>query len=271
MVTGAPEHGTIERPGATLVWEARGAGPVVVCTHAWGGDRNHWVWHAKAWAGSHRVVTWDLRGHGASHATDAPFAMADLIGDLAAVCDAAGAQRAAFAGMSLGAELSLGFAAAHPERVSALVVAGAVGGAWPDDRRARFRALAGRALAEGPAAVAAELAKVLFPPGFIEARPAERRRLQERLDQGSALPLANLAAAALDAASILQELQAVTAPALVLAGEHDAVTPPALGRAVSDALPNGEFAELAGLHHLCLLEDAPGTADRIAAFLAAVR
>ncbi len=269
MVAGDPITGVIERPGARIAWEARGAGPVIVCTHAWGGDRNHWLWHVKAWAASHRVVTWDMRGHGESAATDEPFEMSDLIGDLAAVCDAAGATQVALAGMSIGAEIALGFAVAHSQRVRAMALAGAVGGAWPEDRRARFQALAQRALTEGPAAVASELATVLFPPGFLVERPGEARRFAARLEDGSALPLANLAAVALDASSLLESLQRVTAPALVLVGEHDVVTPPELGRAVAESLPNGEFVELAGRHHLCMLEDAPGTAERIGAFFGA--
>ena len=50
--------------------------------------------------------------------------MEERIGDLRAVMGAAGSARAAIYGWSEGGQLSLSFAAGHPERVSSLVLYG---------------------------------------------------------------------------------------------------------------------------------------------------
>ncbi len=265
------DSGTISRPDATICWEARGSGPVVVLSHAWGGSRSQWAWHVPKLAGRFRVVTWDLRGHGESRAPlreGGAFGLADMAADLGAVCDAAGAGPGGpvhLGGMSLGAEVSLAFAASAPARIRSLALAGASGGAFPEEAKARYRAIVARARREGPAAVAEDLAAVLFPPGFLEARPADAARFRERLESGEAAPLVAAAEAALVSPSVLPRLGAVRAPALLLVGEGDPITPPALVRAVAAALPDARVEVLPGLHHLCTLQAPEATALRMRA------
>ena len=71
----------------------------------------------------YRLIGYDARGHGESDPAPerSAYEYADLAGDLAAVLDHHGIERAAVAGASMGAHTGLAFALAHPERVSALV------------------------------------------------------------------------------------------------------------------------------------------------------
>jgi pimeloyl-ACP methyl ester carboxylesterase len=72
----------------------------------------------------YRIVAYDARGHGESAAPDDPDAYdySDLAADLAAVMDEFEIERAALAGVSMGAHTALRFALEQPDRVSALVV-----------------------------------------------------------------------------------------------------------------------------------------------------
>jgi pimeloyl-ACP methyl ester carboxylesterase len=71
-----------------------------------------------------RVMMFDRRGSGLSDpVSDAPT-LEVRMDDVRAVMDAAGSQRAALPGISEGVSMSLLFAAAHPERVQALVCYG---------------------------------------------------------------------------------------------------------------------------------------------------
>uniref|UniRef100_UPI00117C73D1 alpha/beta fold hydrolase n=1 Tax=Streptomyces caniscabiei TaxID=2746961 RepID=UPI00117C73D1 len=73
---------------------------------------------------THRVVRWDLPGHGGSSA--GLIAPGATVGDLAALVldltDALGVERFAYAGVSLGGAVGLWLAAHHPERISSLAV-----------------------------------------------------------------------------------------------------------------------------------------------------
>src|SRR5437868_5473558 len=74
-----------------------------------------------------RLILFDKRGTGLSDpVTEAPT-LEERIDDVRAVMDAAGSERAAFFGISEGGPMSVLFAAAHPDRVTALVLHGAMG------------------------------------------------------------------------------------------------------------------------------------------------
>src|SRR6476660_5016147 len=82
-----------------------------------------------------RVIRFDKRGMGMSDRVRAGT-LEERMDDIRAVMDAAGSERAAMIGISEGGPLSLLFAAAHPERVEALVLLGAevkeeTTGDWP--------------------------------------------------------------------------------------------------------------------------------------------
>jgi pimeloyl-ACP methyl ester carboxylesterase len=72
----------------------------------------------------HRVICYDARGHGRSAPAAGPdeYGYERLAGDLEAVLDERGVQRALLAGASMGAHTALRFALWHPERVAALAI-----------------------------------------------------------------------------------------------------------------------------------------------------
>jgi pimeloyl-ACP methyl ester carboxylesterase len=71
----------------------------------------------------HRVVAYDARAHGrSSPAADGDYSYGAMAGDLLAVLDAAGIERAVLAGASMGAHTIAAFALAHPERLAGLVL-----------------------------------------------------------------------------------------------------------------------------------------------------
>src|SRR2546421_9725220 len=74
-----------------------------------------------------RLILFDKRGTGLSDpVADAPT-LEQRVDDVRAVMDAAGSERAVLFGISEGGPMSALFAAAHPERVTALVLHGAMG------------------------------------------------------------------------------------------------------------------------------------------------
>src|SRR5205085_12249132 len=72
----------------------------------------------------HKLVLWDMRGHGQSDYPDDPAAYSEAltVADIAALLDKVGARQAIVGGLSLGGYMSLAFYRAHPERVRALLI-----------------------------------------------------------------------------------------------------------------------------------------------------
>ncbi|AXK36984.1 alpha/beta fold hydrolase [Streptomyces armeniacus] len=103
-----------------------GDGPPLVLGPSLGTSLAVWEPQLAALAGSHRVLRWDLPGHGGSPAALLPGDGSATVARLAALvlrlADAHGWRRFAYAGISLGGAVGLHLAAHTPERLSSLAV-----------------------------------------------------------------------------------------------------------------------------------------------------
>ena len=116
---------TVQRAGASLAGEEAGEGVPVVLAHGLTATRRYVVMGSRALErDGHRVVAYDARGHGASSPAPSPgaYRYEDLAGDLLAVLDDRGIDRALLAGASMGAHTIVRFALDHGDRVAGLVV-----------------------------------------------------------------------------------------------------------------------------------------------------
>ena len=114
--------GVVEFDGGALVWESAGEGPDVVFLHPGLWDGRVWDEQFGVFSRAYRVLRFDLRGYGRSSRLE-PGMPYSHVEDLAAVMDAAGVERAALIGNSMGGRVAVDFALTHPARVSALVLA----------------------------------------------------------------------------------------------------------------------------------------------------
>src|SRR5947209_9168934 len=111
--------------GVELAGDESGEGIPVVLLHGLTATRRYVVMGSRALERSgHRVIAYDARGHGRSSPAPAPdaYGYERLCGDLHAVLDAAGVDRSLIAGASMGAHTAARFALEHPERVAALAL-----------------------------------------------------------------------------------------------------------------------------------------------------
>jgi 3-oxoadipate enol-lactonase len=111
--------------GVLLAGEQDGAGPAIVLAHGLTATRRYVVMGSRTLQRSgYRTISYDARGHGRSTPAPSPeaYGYGRLEGDLRAVMDGAGLERATVAGASMGAHTALRLALAHPERVAALAL-----------------------------------------------------------------------------------------------------------------------------------------------------
>ena len=97
--------------------------PSIVMLHGVTGHARTWDAEGAALATRYRVLALDQRGHGDTDPpADADYSMVSLSGDLAAFADALGLQTFGIVALSLGGRVAIHYAAAHPTRVTRLVV-----------------------------------------------------------------------------------------------------------------------------------------------------
>ncbi|MCX5250492.1 3-oxoadipate enol-lactonase [Streptomyces sp. NBC_00201] len=191
---------------------------------------------------AHRVVRWDLPGHGGS----APGLIGPgaTVGDLAdlvlALADSLGIERFAYAGVSLGGAVGLHLALHHPQRVSSLAVicsSAHFNGSKPWEERAEL------VRREGVGSLVESADARWFTPGFTVPELVR--------DQRDADPDAYAACCdALAAFDVRDRLAEISARTLLIAGREDQATPPPHLREIADAVPGAALVELPGAAHL---------------------
>jgi pimeloyl-ACP methyl ester carboxylesterase len=243
-----PEPFEVERDGVTIAGETAGEGPDVVLLHGLTATRRYVVMGSKALPrAGYRVTTFDARGHGESSPASSPeeYEYRDLVADLEAVLHHLGADRAAIGGASMGAHTTMAFALAYPERVAALVQ---ITPAYDGRPRSGSSELADwERLADGLERDGID--------GFIKALDSDvderwrdtaltvaRQRLERHRHLDAVADALRVVPRSI-AFEGLEELDAVEAPALVVASRDDADPghPYAIGEAYAERLPNGRL------------------------------
>jgi pimeloyl-ACP methyl ester carboxylesterase len=202
----------IDRDGVKIHYEVHGSGPTLLLTHGYSSTSAMWTGQIEALSKHHKLVLWDMRGHGQSDYPDDPAAYSEAltVADIAALLDQVGAASAIIGGLSLGGYMSLAFYRAHPERVRALLIIDTGPGFKKDDARdawnQRAHDTAERYKREGLA--------------VLQTLSRERSSVSHRNASG----LAHAARGMLTQrdARVIESLPAITVPALVIVGADDA-------------------------------------------------
>jgi pimeloyl-ACP methyl ester carboxylesterase len=202
----------IDRDGVKIHYEVHGSGPTLLLTHGYSSTSAMWTGQIEALSKHHKLVLWDMRGHGQSDYPDDPAAYSEAltVADIAALLDQVGAASAIIGGLSLGGYMSLAFYRAHPERVRALLIIDTGPGFKKDDARdawnQRAHDTAERYEREGLA--------------VLQTLSRERSSVSHRNASG----LAHAARGMLSQrdARVIETLPAITVPALVIVGADDA-------------------------------------------------
>jgi pimeloyl-ACP methyl ester carboxylesterase len=133
---------TIVHKGIKLAYEDRGAGkPAFVFVHGWTCDRSFFAPQAEHFARRHRVVSLDLRGHGESDKPQGPYPITAAADDIAYMIEHLGLGKAVAVGHSSGGTTVLQLAAAHPDRVAAIVMVDPAPFVFPPELRAGIEAM----------------------------------------------------------------------------------------------------------------------------------
>jgi pimeloyl-ACP methyl ester carboxylesterase len=268
IVEGVPTEIRSGRTVSLAVHDGAGETAVFLC-HGAGGNknqwRNQWLWLT---AKGYRVIAWDFAGHGESERPRKAevYDGAAFVADYRAVIERHGAKRNILIGHSYGARLTLCVLAALKAegRLGAIERAVLLGApppiptlalgpivTWPLWRLILIRPM-----------INANFLKLAWAPS---TDPALVRYEDHAARRNSLFMMKALLSrsAGLNAA----DLKSLDLPVLILAGDHDGVTPPAAGEAVAKLLPNARFEILTACGHQIMLEQPARTNALIGDFI----
>ncbi len=254
--------------GVSLAVEIRGSGPALVFVHGFPLDRTIFRHQIDSLTGFRRIAP-DLRGMGQSDAPDLGYSMATYADDLAALIDVLGEDRVVLIGHSMGGYIAFEFLRRYRARVAGLVLMDTRPEADSAEGRKARDQLVTRVRDQG--AIAA--AEAMLPRFFTPSVPPDIIQLVR--DMIVATPVSGIVGALTsmrdrpDSTPLLSTLVGV--PSLVVVGDEDVITPPAIAQTMAAAIPDARLVEVPGAGHLPCVEQPVPTTRAILKFLQTLR
>ncbi len=226
--------------GVSIHYHVEGDGPPLVLQHGFSGSLHGWheSGYVEPLKRDYRLILTDTRGHGRSGKPREPkdYHMSLKVGDVVAVLDDLGIDRAHYMGYSLGGRTGFGVAKYAPARFHSIII----GGMHPYGNRMRGLGVDSRIglLEKGMEAYVADAEAQRGPMA-----PERRQRMLESDAQALIASSIELR----DFTGIEEVLPTMTMPCLLYAGEADGLFEGA--KECVKHMPNVTFASFPGLDH----------------------
>jgi 3-oxoadipate enol-lactonase len=233
----------------------------IVFLHGVGSDKSVWAPQLDYFGRSRRASAFDYPGYGESEFVDGAT-RDDFAASILAAMDARGIERAHVCGLSLGGVVAIAMHGAAPERCASLIIADSFavhpdGKAIHDRSVAASRSMTMRDLAEARA-------------GVLLGSAATQELRAEVIDTMAAIEPAayRIGATAVWLAEQLDRAAAIDVPTLILVGEEDGITPPALSEELARLIAGSRLVRIANAGHLANAEQPQAFNSAIESFLA---
>jgi YbgC/YbaW family acyl-CoA thioester hydrolase len=254
--------------GVNLAVDVRGQGPAILFIHGFPLDHSIWehqLAHLEGWT---RIAP-DLRGMGQSDAPDLGYSMATYADDLLALLSSLGVDRVVLCGLSMGGYVAFEIIRRARARVRGLILMDTRAEADSAETRRARDASSAQAREGGSVAIAAAMLPRMLAESAATEHPALVDRVRRMME---ATPVAGILGAIStmrdrpDSTPMLPALGDL--PSLVVVGEEDRMTPPALSHAIADQIPGSRIVVVPGAGHLTPMERPEMATAAVSDFLA---
>ncbi|WP_026116461.1 alpha/beta fold hydrolase [Nocardiopsis valliformis] len=241
--------------GISVSYTDRGAGCPVLFIHGHPFDRTMWEPQVRALAGrGYRTIVPDLRGYGRSTVVPGVTSMDALARDLAAFLDHLQLDVVNVVGLSMGGQVALELYRLFPDRVDSLTLAAT--NPMPETEQGRLsrKRMAARLREEGMRGYADEMLVGMMTAENVRELPAVADHVRAMM---YAAPPEGAAAAQLGRAERPDHtllLKRISAPTLLVVGQHDGFTPPEGAELMHVQVPDSVVEIIEGAGHLPNLE-----------------
>lgn len=228
--------------------------PVVTLSHSLAANLHLWDAQVAALVPRYRALRYDVRGHGGSDVPSGPYTLAQMTADLAGLLQALDIAETHFVGLSMGGCIGMTAALAHPQAIRSLVLC---------DTTSRYAPQAATMWASRiRTAETAGMEPVIEPTMEIWFTADFRARKKPAVDRVRAMLRATDprgyvgAIRAIADVDLTDALGGIRCPTLVMVGERDPGTPPAMAQVLHERIRGSHLAVLPGAAHCSPVEAA---------------
>jgi len=248
-----------------LYYEEHGDGQPLVFIHGLGSSTRDWEFQIPGFSKTHRVITFDLRGHGQSDKPAGPYTIPMMADDLAGLLQALNIPSADIVGISLGGAVAFQFALDHPALVRTLTIvnSGPSLGGTPEQAKAEIERRVGIVQGLGMRAMGEALSPTLFPK---PEHAAIRQSFVAHWAKND--PQAYIEATrSMLGWDVTDRLNAITCPTLILSADQD-YSPVAAKEAYVKLMPHAQLVVIRDAHHATPIEQPEKFNTALTEFLA---
>lgn len=252
-----------------LAYTDHGAGLPVIFLHAFPLNRGMWDGDLAALLAEqrYRLVSLDWRGFGESDIPNDISTMELFADDVAGLMDQLGIEKAVLCGLSMGGYAAFVFLRRYPQRLSGLILADTKPAADTSEARANRENVAQLAESQGTGAIADLQLPRLLSEYTRQHHPEVEIRVRQMIESATAQGIAAASrgmARRLDSTDLLAN---IACPTLVVVGEQDALTPPAVAQEYAAQIAGAQYVVIPQAGHLSNLEQPDVFAGAVSGFL----
>ncbi len=218
-------------------------------------------------AGGWHVIAPFLRGFSGGTNDPKVESMNDYAADVVDLLDALHVTEAVVCGLSLGGYVSMALLRLAPHYFKGMVLADTRKDAdTPEGLAARTKMLA-LVREQGPAAVAEQMIPKLLSPRSVSERPDLVAQVRSLVMSNDTRAIEGAVSAMMTREDSTEPLSTVRFPTLVVVGENDGLTPPAMAEALQQVVPGAQKVVIPDAGHLANLEQPDAFNDAVGGFL----
>lgn len=236
--------------------------PALVLSNSLGTNLSLWDQQLPVFVKTFRVIRYDSRGHGQTSATPGEYTVEMLGRDVLQLLDALNLERVNFCGLSIGGMTGMWLAVNAPQRLERLVLSNTapkIGkiDAW--NQRIKL------VRESGTRAVAQAVVEKWFTPEFHAKHPNQIAKTRHMIETTNTDGYVGSCAAVRDF-DFWEQVTAIRAQTLVIAGTHDQSVPPSDAQKLAKQIPGAHYIELAAAH-ISNIEAATRFTNEVSEFL----
>jgi 3-oxoadipate enol-lactonase len=244
-----------------------GDGLPVVFIHGFPFNQRMWEPQLAALPSRFRAIAYDVRGHGESGVGDGQYTVELFVDDLMGILDYLDVSRAVICGLSMGGYITLRAVERHPERFLGMILCDTRSEADTDEARLKRAATIQSVRAHGVRVFAEDFLKAVLAPQTLEAHPEVVEKVRDMIIGNNSLGICGTLLTLAARTDTTPSLPSMNLPALVLVGEHDALTPPDSARRLQANLPQAQLVVIPNAAHLSNLENPAAFNEALLSFL----
>lgn len=218
--------------------------PCIVLSTSLGARMQMWQPQMQVLTQHFRVLRYDMRGHGGSPSPVGPYSIADLGNDVLQLLDHHDIPSTHFCGISLGGVIGQWLGVHAPDRIEKLVLCNTAAKVGTEEGWQKR-------ITEVRANGMASIADTVISRWFTEPFAASHVEVVASIREG--MPACNpegyvACCEALRTCDLRNEIASITAPSLVIAGDHDVVCTPADAQFLQSQIPTSQQRVLPAAH-----------------------